>query len=468
VRREFASETVREPSEQRGARDAGGSAAAKLLELQRGAGNAAVARLLGRQPAPAAPDVISGAGENYTIAGMLAKGDYKRAWTAANGLSMGDMLRQMKGAGVGLDDLFKHTAEAAGVDLPRMQWARDIVKDRRIGSKQPDPAQFEEAVRFLVADKPAADADSVFGVALNSIGADAAHKPTSKFRERLKAGEARAREIVARAGDQVPLTKAEWGVDTISSGGGGRHAKGVAVDINYASCPYVIGEAGESALDTRSSGANFDSLADTYDRIAWIARGMRSAINTVISPHAAKTDTTTKGGDTSAQAASDYDALKADSEGMQRYFALVGAPDADLDAALKAVPAGAPAAAKVSALKTADDLRKRIAFDYLTVGGSRANLEALAGGEKAKLAAYKLPGAAPGVKSSETDDQGTAKNADRPFTGGDSTRAPEKGYMNVRKEIVMGLTGVGMRWGATDFGPGASGDIMHFDCDDCR
>jgi hypothetical protein len=41
---------------------------------------------------------------------------------------------------------------------------------------------------------------------------------------------------------------------------------------------------------------------------------------------------------------------------------------------------GAPAGTKISTLSTADDLRKRIAFDYLTVGGSRANLEALAGG----------------------------------------------------------------------------------------
>jgi hypothetical protein len=162
-----------------------------------------------------------------------------------------------------------------------MEWAREIVKDRRIGAKQPDPGQLEEAVRFLVADKPAADKESVFGVPLNSIGGDAEHKPTAKFRERLKAGEARAREIIARAGEQVPLTKAEWGVDKISSSGGGRHKVGVAVDINYDSCPYVIGEDGESALDTRASGANFDSLSVTYDRIAWITRGTRSAINTV-------------------------------------------------------------------------------------------------------------------------------------------------------------------------------------------
>ena len=313
----------------------------------------------------------------------------------------------------------------------------------------------------------AADAEKVFGVSLNSIGADAAHKPTAKFRERLKAGEAKAREIVARAGGVVPQTMADWGVDRITSGGGGRHAKGVAVDINFDSCPYVIGEAGEGGLDKASQGANFDSLADTYDRIAWVMTGARSAINTVISPHAAKTDTR-KTSDTSATAGADFDKLKADSDAMQRYFALVGQPDATLAATLAAIPAGAPAATKISTLSTADDLRKRIAFDYLTVGGSRANLDALAGTERAKLVGYGLPGAAPTVKSTtEKNKDGTPKDADRPFAGGTATRAPEKGYMNIRKEIVMGLTGVGMRWGATDFGPGASGDIMHFDCDDC-
>jgi hypothetical protein len=463
VRRQHETEPTTEPPERPPGTTAP-SAAAQVLELQRSAGNAAVTRLLARDPLP---DVITGAGENFTVAGMLAKGDYKRAWEAANGLSMADMLRQMKDYEPAFDDLFGHVADATGVNLPRLRWARAIVKDRKIAGQPPDPAQFEDAVRFLVV-KPAADKEKVFGVSLNSIGADAAHKPTSKFRERLKAGEAKAREIVARAGDVVPQAMADWSVDKITSGGGGRHAKGVAVDINFDSCPYVIGEAGESGLDKASQGANFDSLADTYDRIAWVMSGARSAINTTISPHAAKTDTR-KTSDTSATAAADFDKLKADSDAMQRYFALVGQPDATLQATLTAIRAGAPAATKISTLSTADDLRRRIAFDYLGVGGSRANLEALAGGERAKLAGYKLPGAAPTVKSTtEKNKDGTPKDADRPFAGGDATRAPEKGYMNIRKEIVMGLTGVGMRWGATDFGPGASGDIMHFDCDDCR
>jgi hypothetical protein len=434
----------------------------RVLDLQRSAGNAAVTRLLARD---AVPDVITGAGENYTVPVLTAKAKYGDAWKAADGLAMEDLLRQMKTYAASFDDLFAHLPDAKDVKLPRLQWARAIVKDHKIAGAAPAANELEDAVRFLVA-KPPADAEKVFGVALSSIGADAAHKPTAKFRERLKAGEARARELVARAGGVVPETTTDWGIETLGSGGGGRHAKGVAVDINYASCPYMIGEAGESNLDTRSSSPNFDGLAVTYDRIAWVMTGARSAINTVISPHAAKTDTR-KTNDTSAGAGADYDALKADSDAMQRYFALVAEPDATLDATLKAIPTGAPATSKIATLSTPDDLRKRIAFDYLAVGGSRASLTTLAGGEATKLAGYGLPGTAPAVQSTDTDKDGNPKNADRPFSGGNASRAPEKGYMNIRKEIVMGLTGVGMRWGATDFGPGASGDIMHFDCDDC-
>jgi hypothetical protein len=431
----------------------------RLLDLQRSAGNAAVARLLTRD---ALPDVVTGAGANYTVAGLAQKGSYDEAWKLANGLSMEEMLRQMKAAEASWDDLFARAAAAKGINLPRLTWARGVVKDRKIAAAAPE---LEDAVRFLVA-KPAADAEKVFGVELASIGADAAHKPKPKFRERLKAGEAKAREIVARAGGVVPETTADWGIESLGSGGGGKHAMGIAIDINYASCPYMIGEVGEAALDKTASGANFDSLSVTYDRIAWVMTGARSAINTVISPHAGKSDTK-KTSDTSTQAGADFDLLKADSDAMERYFRLVGEPDAALDAIIAAIPAGAPAATKVATLAGADDLRKRIAFDYLAVGGSRANLTTLAGGQAPTLAGYGLPGAAPTVQSTETDKDGNPKNADRPFSGGNATRAPEKGYMNIRKEIVMGLTGVGMRWGATDFGPGASGDIMHFDCQDC-
>ena len=44
------------------------------------------------------------------------------------------------------------------------------------------------------------------------------------------------------------------------------------------------------------------------------------------------------------------------------------------------------------------------------------------------------------------------------------TRNPAKGLMNLKRPVVVALCDVGgMRWGACDFGPGSSGDIMHFD-----
>src|ERR1700750_497692 len=96
----------------------------RLLDLQRSAGNAAVARLLARDPLP---DVITGAGENYTVAGQVANGKYGEAWELAHGLSMEDMLRQMKTVEAAFDDLFAHAGDAKGVNLPRLQWARGVV-----------------------------------------------------------------------------------------------------------------------------------------------------------------------------------------------------------------------------------------------------------------------------------------------------------------------------------------------------
>src|SRR5262249_23954351 len=44
--------------------------------------------------------------------------------------------------------------------------------------------------------------------------------------------------------------------------------------------------------------------------------------------------------------------------------------------------------------------------------------------------------------------------------GAGGWRDPKRGFMSLRKEIVDALRGVGLRWGANDFG-GASGDVMH-------
>lgn len=45
-----------------------------------------------------------------------------------------------------------------------------------------------------------------------------------------------------------------------------------------------------------------------------------------------------------------------------------------------------------------------------------------------------------------------------------STRNPARGFVNIRREVVVSLCDVGkLRWGVCDFGAAQSGDVMHFD-----
>ncbi|MEA2880580.1 MAG: hypothetical protein QOF14_5776 [Hyphomicrobiales bacterium] len=54
-----------------------------------------------------------------------------------------------------------------------------------------------------------------------------------------------------------------------------------------------------------------------------------------------------------------------------------------------------------------------------------------------------------------------ALGADDGFVG----RDPRDGFLDLAKDLVIALRDVGcLAWGASDFGPTASGDIMHFDC----
>jgi hypothetical protein len=45
----------------------------------------------------------------------------------------------------------------------------------------------------------------------------------------------------------------------------------------------------------------------------------------------------------------------------------------------------------------------------------------------------------------------------------DSSRDPTFGFLSLREEIVTGIRGQSLRWGAVDFGPAQNGDVMHFD-----
>jgi hypothetical protein len=49
-----------------------------------------------------------------------------------------------------------------------------------------------------------------------------------------------------------------------------------------------------------------------------------------------------------------------------------------------------------------------------------------------------------------------------PFVNG---RDPRNGFLNFQRDLVVALRDMEcLAWGAIDFGPNASGDVMHFDC----
>lgn len=57
---------------------------------------------------------------------------------------------------------------------------------------------------------------------------------------------------------------------------------------------------------------------------------------------------------------------------------------------------------------------------------------------------------------------------DSPFRGGSGLRDPRKGFLDLPEELVVALRDKAcLAWGAVDFGPGASGDVMHFDARVC-
>src|SRR5262249_48387693 len=126
-----------------------------------------------------------------------------------------------------------------------------------------------------------------------------------------------------------------------------------------------------------------------------------------------------------------YDALKAESDAMVRYFSLK-----DDDAALASYlvqewpknhsgPAPAPA-----------DVKAQILEDYEALGG----------------------------KTASGDKRPTGGKGDRPFApaSGGGAGDPGTGFLNLPREFVIAMTDAGFAWGAIDIA-GEPGDIQHFD-----
>jgi hypothetical protein len=154
---------------------------------------------------------------------------------------------------------------------------------------------------------------------------------------------------------------------------------------------------------------------------------------------------------------------------MTYFFVLFKKNDRDLQIQLEAFlifnPDPLDAVAKLgiptdNTIADAQTFRQRIADDYRLMGGSKAQLQDLAG--KATADASKTPKTLKGDRPFEKGSvAGSTLKGGAPDPA--ANRRPELGFISLPKEVVVALTEVGLVWGAVDFGP-ESGDVMHFDC----
>jgi N-acetylmuramoyl-L-alanine amidase/peptidoglycan hydrolase-like protein with peptidoglycan-binding domain len=247
---------------------------------------------------------------------------------------------------------------------------------------------------------------------------------TRGFLRKLQQAEAEAARAI---GSQSP----DFGI--VSVGGyrasEGMHNWGLAVDLNYDGLPYIMHARGESPMDRE--------LAPIYERIAQFILHRGSVVPRLITQ-----------GERSSHRTSDlYDRLKQESDAMGTYFGLMR-DSARLAAAIQSAPQGfdwRPVAGSAAA-PPADALQNQMMADYVMLAGR--------------------PGPAISGKSypaARNINRTNGTPAHRPFgTRNPNLRAPELGYMNIRKEVVIALSNANLRWGAIDFGR-ESGDVMHFD-----
>lgn len=299
---------------------------------------------------------------------------------------------------------------------------------------------------------------------------------SAKLRAKLLDAQTRAMKAMCLEGLDPTAYELDRAITTY-----GTHspAEDKAVDIDVQGQPYIAHEhssdtdkeAGERAID-QETGAVFQRIAYwSLYRKSVIPKG----ITTVAKPPKGGatdrtwTDPATGTPNTPTTTGELYDKLAAESDGMQKYFALLNQTDKELASEISAFNAvNTDGSVDLTKLEIPGDesdasvqaFRKRIASDYLILGGSKAQLKDFAGDGNAGLA--KAPTSHPG---------------DRPFQGGAladaaskggrplaaANRRPELGFISLPKEVVVALTEVGLVWGAVDFGDG-SGDVMHFDC----
>jgi hypothetical protein len=234
------------------------------------------------------------------------------------------------------------------------------------------------------------------------------------------------------------------------------HSYGCAIDFNYETSPYLMHEAGESALDA--------TLTDVYNRIALFILGRPSVIPLDILAY----------NTSQAHRETMYKSLYEESGAMQRYFGLfMREPGTFLNPYLNTQQG------KDNAQKTSWDgvppqtvpgttaALQQIQKDWVTLSG-RSNgpqilLLSSPGGSYSQWQNPCDLGMCYPQATQYPVESGHKTAPDAPFVSkAGVTRDPASGFMTFDLEIVNKLCDHGFTWGAIGLGK-ESGDVMHFE-----
>lgn len=211
---------------------------------------------------------------------------------------------------------------------------------------------------------------------------------------------------------------------------GGRHGLGRAIDIEYARAPYI-------AMRTAKAGGGW-----IYGGEAAAAglHGLREAALAACDRACAFADPTGGPADLSARRRGEgtsavWDRLRRVSDAWRTYFgaAFVSTPS------VSRKPGTTPAPTE---LQPHDQALATIAARVPTRPADEVLAEIIADFDAVRIpTVFGMPSRTPA-----------------------KTRNPVRGFLPFARELAVAMVEVGgMRWGACDFGPAESGDVMHFD-----
>jgi len=246
---------------------------------------------------------------------------------------------------------------------------------------------------------------------------------TAAMRDALaKAEEALKAEHASQA-PQVPWL--DWcGVQSI--GGyrlnGGPHTRGIAVDLDYTENPYIATRTA-NRYGGEAQGAKLQK--ERQMAVAACDRAVATTTSLVTADLAAR-----RKGESTAFV---WDRFKVVSDALVKYFAPYFRHEGKL---VSRVPVPKLGEADL------DDFEPLVRSGELVVPLAGVPLQVLIDYEAVRIPmVIGSPSAAPRV-----------------------TRNPARGFLTIPRHVTIALCDVAhMRWGASDFGPAESGDMMHFD-----